>query len=246
MERLRGITVEDHSGLFRVRQSIRALGVRPLARFVPNVYDLPRRHDLPVRQLHASSDVMYQIANGKDIGRYKPGWFQNTVLEAIRILRGYVKIWECGHEINCSAAGEDPSFKTSFAIDRCREAGELSAVTLRWENSQSFFQFIDQNTMRPDFLFVSIEPSSDVVLPEWQPFFEELGNRFPGSRLGIGEFGFSSKASLQAKTSLVHKFYRLPVTHDRYVGGGFYRHFVRDCVKRSDGGILDAIREAWI
>jgi hypothetical protein len=59
--------------------------------------------------------------------------------------------------------------------------------------------------------------------------FDRLHGLFPHSRLGFGEAGTTTRSVTQAqRAALLHRYDRVDVRGDRFVGGGFWWSFSED------------------
>jgi hypothetical protein len=81
----------------------------------------------------------------------------------------------------------------------------------------------------------------------WQSVFDRLHAMFPNARLGFGESGISTdRGSPATKAALLTRYYSLPITGDRYVGGYFWWYYAEDAVPYAHNKVWNALRQSML
>lgn len=170
-------------------------------------------------------------------------------------LSPYVSIWEVGNEINGTEwIQQEPELivnKISAAADFIKSKDEEIALTLYCTDSPDRDMINWSKKYIPtelassvDYCLVSYyEDDNGGYLPDWGSIFEELGEIFPTSYLGIGECGNIAKdATQKSKIEMAEKYYQMPKCHERFVGGYFWWNWVVDCIPHEGNAVYEAIK----
>lgn len=248
MELIRGVKIEDARGAFLTTQILGNMGQKAMVRYTPSRWTPVRVYDLAVRKLYGKANVLFQLSDTEDLSNFSIVQWRERISVAHNSLRGYVKIWDCGNGINRAKSKENTWSKVNYAIDQCKLLGEKSAITLWLADEDQLIEWAQNFPLHPTYVFLSIHPNYTPTKQfDWDSIFNRLGEVYKNSFLGIGEFSTdpNGKVSATEKENICKYFYQLPVSHPRFVGGGFYGYFVRDCVRRADKSVLNAIKESW-
>jgi hypothetical protein len=254
-----GVTVDDVSGLSRTVSSLARLAKRPTTRIVFDEW-VPAAQYLPAaKQIHKVSDVMGEILDSSAMVQYSVANYGKRVREYMNTLGNHVDIWEIANEINGEWLGQtsDVVAKMTLAYNIVTQRGGKTALTLYYNKGcwsdpkHEMFTWAQKNippAMKQglDYVWVSYyEDDCNGLQPNWPAVFNRLGALFPHSQIGFGECGtlFAKK-----KAAIIDRYYRMPISHPRYVGGFFWWYFRQDMVPhtRAPWRVLNsAISEGW-
>lgn len=197
-----------------------------------------------VEEISRVGPVMGEPVDSYAMKQYGLEPFRARIREYLDILGDEVDVWEIGNEINGEWLGsrEEVAAKLSLAFDEVEGRGKTSALTLYYnatcfsQAENEMFRWVDAHLPKRvrdglDYVWVSYyEDDCQGPRPDWNSVFQELGRRFPNSKLGFGEVGTKHP---EKKQELIQRYYRMPIAHPRFVGGYFWWYYRQDMVPKS-------------
>jgi len=212
-----------------------------------------------VQPLAAVADLMGEILDSAYVRRFTVARFQQRVNDYLNTWGRLVKIWEICNECNGEWLGRtnDVVAKMTYAYDAAKTRGFTTALTLYynqdcWSNpANEMFRWTSSNVpsrMRAglDYVFISYyEDDCNGLQPDWQQVFDRLGAMFPSARIGFGEIGTHGTETEREKAACIQRYYRLQISHPRYVGGYFYWWFSEDMVPFTRY-LWGALNSSWL
>ena len=212
------------------------------------------------RQIKSVAYVFGQPVDSFYMRCFTPPEHLSRFKDYVTTMGSSVDIWEVGNEINgewlfgktkrCSpnasakaTSQADVITKMVEAYDYLKSQNKVTALTLYYNTpcrrpaANEMITWSEVNIparMKAglDYLFVSYyEVDCHGYKPDWQQVFSQLAAIFPNSKLGISEFGWSSKKdSTPAIKDLLQRYYAIHPNVPNWVGGGFYWEFAIDMV----------------
>lgn len=243
-ERVVGVTIDDVEPIDDIVDSLASLSVKPTARVVFDENVPAAYYQEPVAKLHAVSFVMGELLDSFYVKDYSQAAYEARASEYLAGLGNQVDVWEVGNEINGEWLGPtaDVVAKMSAAYGLVRAQGAKTALTLYynhdcWEQADhEMFKWAADNIPADmkqglDRVLVSYyEDDCNGYQPDWPSVFQQLGDMFPSSQLGIGECGTTDATK---KQEYVQRYYGMAIDHPRWIGGHFWWYFVQDMVPKS-------------
>ncbi|HEX9548476.1 MAG TPA: hypothetical protein VF942_14140 [Acidimicrobiales bacterium] len=243
-----GVTLDDVSNTASIVSSLDAFPSRPMARVVFDENQHPADYTDAVQRLHPHAYLMGELLDSQYVSRYSVDAYARRAAEFVGSLGSQVDLWEVGNEVNGEWLG--PTSRTVAKIvaayDRVSSSGQRTALTLYynpdcWSNpANEMFRWASTNLPARiksglDYVFISYYPEDcNNYWPSqatWQSVFDQLHQMFPAARLGFGESGNSNDQDpVSQKITLLHRYYRLTINGDGYVGGYFWWYYVEDAL----------------
>jgi PKD repeat protein len=202
-----------------------------------------------VKSLSNVSDIMGLLVDSYDMKTIDLEDIKNRAEDFISTLNPYVKIWEIGNEVNGDWLGDGVIEKIEAVYDYARNSGKSTALTLFYnaEDSSQMVEWVDENLpvghrMRGglDYVFVSYYEQSNnnhkLTQEEVNLIFNQLAVRFPNSKLGFGECGWTGtqKVSDANRIAFYKRFYALRCPEvPFFVGGYFFWNFRQKMVPKT-------------
>lgn len=261
MEKIWGITVDDPQPLDSVITALN-LPKRPTVRLVMDEGRDAHEYANICTRLSVRADLMGLFADSSIMDQYDMEDWKTRVMDYHRYLNSLMTYWEIGNEVNGEWCGnpDDVFRKVEWARDYFRaqiptiypNTKKIPLVVTYYLNKwcappkaiNLMANWMKAFPLDPDIALISYyeEDCGYVVKPEeWQGIFEEFASLLPETTLvGIGEFG--NRRTRRAE--VIREFYRLPVTHPRYIGGGFYWYYREDCVSLRKP-LYKVFQEVW-
>lgn len=169
MDLIRGVTIDDVSGLTATMNVIRKFPGRIAVRVVLDPQMSMSYYDWRIRQLYGVADVMIQFGDSSAMtssryGRF-PSW-KRHVDEALNRFLGYAKYWEIANEPNQpeSFIGRGNYEKCLYALDACRAQRQITVATYLMGSKDDaapgcyFLDWIGQNPLHTDLVLASCYP----------------------------------------------------------------------------------------
>lgn len=188
----------------------------------------------PCRLLHeAGIGVMIEPIDSFFMKSYKtPKIYTKRILKAIEAVDPYISIVEVGNEVNGDWVGGNAIGRVNAAIDAVKnlDGHYLTAITpiISRDDQRAWVDFFESHRVETtDLALFSYYPrdGSSKIL-DWNLQFEALGEIFPKSQLGFGEFGMEAEGKppplLSEEMALIKEFYTKKISHPRCIGGGGY------------------------
>jgi len=244
--RIWGVTLDDVTHARALASSLRRLPERPTARVVFDPGMRPRSYAAALRRIHPVADVLGQPVDSSETASYSVAAYRSRFAAYVAAFPRAVDVWEIGNEVNGEWTGRpaDVVAKTLAGYRAARGAGKPTALTLYFnpgcadDAAHRMFRWARTRlppTLRngPTYVLISYYPSDCHDLwptaGRWQHLFDRLHALFPHSRLGFGEAGTTRRSATQGqRAALLHRYDRVHVRGDRFVGGGFWWSFAED------------------
>jgi hypothetical protein len=241
-----GVTLDDVTHSRALARSLRALPERATARVVFDQGRKPSTYAGALRRIHPVAAVMGQPVDSSETTSYSVAQYRSRFAAYVAAFPHAVDIWEIGNEVNGEWTGRpaDVVAKTLAGYRLAAAAGKPTALTLYYnpgcadDAAHRMFTWARTRlpaTLRnkPGYVLISYYPSDcNDYWPSparWQQVFDRLHGLFPHSRLGFGEAGTTKRSVTQARrAALLHRYDRVDVRGDRFVGGGFWWSFSED------------------
>jgi hypothetical protein len=202
-----------------------------------------------VKSLSEVSDIMGLLIDSSDMKFISISDVKNRSDNFMNVLNPYVKIWEIGNEVNGNWLGDNVIDKIEVMYDCAKASNKETALTLYYdiETASQMIAWVDENIpedhrMRSglDYVFVSYYEQDnnghELTREEIDLMFDQLATRFPYSKLGFGECGWSDvkKISDADRIAFYNRFYalRCPMV-PAFVGGYFFWNFRQKMVPRT-------------
>ncbi|MGI6765729.1 MAG: hypothetical protein ACOX4R_00780 [Lentihominibacter sp.] len=258
-EQLFGLTIDDvwydDVELDDVTEGMENLDCRPTVRIVMSGEIEPADYVEMFRAVEKHADIMACPVDSFIMKNYEDDEsYLKRFEDSYEHLSSYVSIWEVGNEINGTEwIQQEPELivdKICSAADFIKSKDGKIALTLYCTNSPQrdmidwSREYIPEELAKSaDYCLVSYyEDDNDGYSPDWENIFEELGEIFPKSYLGIGECGNTAEDATQnSKIAMVKKYYQMPKYHERFVGGYFWWNWVVDCIPHEGNKVYEAI-----
>lgn len=233
-----------------------------------NYYDLPVRQIYAVADIMirlGDSTAM----KSKEYFRFAD-WKAHVDLYLKKFV-GFAKYWEVANEPNQpeSFIGKGAYDKFRYAQDACKAAGQTTVATyLLGERDDVspgcyYADYINAHPLAVDLALASFYPFQITDdLPKSMPAFRDPFTRMmtrvsddlleiqklvpSASGIGFGEFGGELEedgrfAPKEIRAEICRQVYCLTIPGSKYIRGGFYWDYVRDCVRSKTTEIQDAI-----
>ncbi len=244
--RVWGVTLDDVTHSRALARSLRALPERAIARVVFDPGEKPASYAGALRRLHPVADVMGQPVDSSETASYSVAAYRSRFAAYVAAFPHLVDVWEIGNEVNGEWTGRPAEVvaKARAGYRVAAAAGKPTALTLYYNPScaedaaHRMFTWARTRlpaTLRtkPTYVLISYYPSDcHGFWPSpagWQRVFDRLHALFPHSRLGFGEAGTTKRSVSQAKrAALLHRYDRVEVRGDLFIGGGFWWSFAED------------------
>ncbi len=244
--RLWGVTLDDVTHARALATSLHRLPERTMARVVFDPGLPPSSYAGALRQLHPVADVMGQPVDSSETTSYSVARYRSRFAAYVAAFPHAVDVWEVGNEVNGEWTGRpgDVVAKTMAGFRVATAAGKPTALTLYYnpgcaeDAAHRMFTWARHRLPRtlrtkPTYVLISYYPSDChgywPTAAGWQRVFDRLHRLFPHSRLGFGEAGTTRRSVTQARrAALLHRYDRVRVRGDRFVGGGFWWSFAED------------------
>ena len=248
--RIWGVTLDDVTHSAALARSLGGLPTRTTARVVFDPGLKPRSYAGAVRRIHRVADVMGQPVDSSETASYSLAAYRARFAAYVAAFPRRVDVWEIGNEVNGEWTGTPTAVvaKTLAAYRVAAAAGKPTALTLYYnpgcaeDPAHRMFTWVHRQlpaplTNRPTYVLISYYPSDcGDYWPSparWQQVFDRLHRLFPHSRLGFGEAGTTKRHVTQAqRAALLHRYDRVQVRGDDFVGGGFWWSFAEDGASR--------------
>lgn len=245
-QRIYGVTITNPwRKLPQTVQALAGLAHKPTARVVFDEGVSAVEYQPVVAEIRKAAFVMGELLDSQYVKTYSVEAYRQRANEYLNTLGMYVDIWEIGNEINGEWLGDTPSVvaKMRAAYDLVKGRNGRTALTLYFNQgclsnkNNEMFAWTQANVpdyMKQglDYVMVSYyEDDCNGLQPDWQAVFDKLGRMFPSSLLAIGESGTAKSAR---KEDYVNRYYRMTVSHPRFVHGGFWWYF--DASRKGGGG----------
>jgi hypothetical protein len=257
--RLWGVTLDDVSDTAPIVASLEALPTKPIARVVFDQGTGPADYASAIAALHPHSYLMGQLVDSSDAKAYTVAGYRQRAVNFVSKFGNQIDLWEVGNEVNGEWLGTTSQTvaKITAAYQVVTAAGGRTALTLYYnpncwsKASNEMFTWAKANVpadMKAGLGYVLISyypedcnnywPSHAV----WQSVFDQLHQIFPHARLGFGESGNSNdRDSVAQKVALLHRYYRLQIQGDNYVGGYFWWYYVEDALPYQGNPVWQAL-----
>ena len=251
-QKIYGVTIDT---IKQLDKTIEALITLPKRTVVRVIFDkVPASdYDKAIDRLVPYTDIMGELFNSKYIKYYSMNEYKNRVNEYLDDFGDKVAIWEIGNEVNGEWAynhdSETPNIvaeKTIYAYTEAKRRGYKTALTLNYndydkdngcyniptEKMRDWAREMLPESVRNgiDYLLVSYREEDcnghKPTVTELNGVFDDLGALFPNAKLGFGEIG----ATRGDKSGYLSRYCTLPISHERFIGGYFWRYFVQDMV----------------
>jgi hypothetical protein len=246
--RLWGVTLDDVSDPAPIVASLEALPTKPIARVVFDRGEGPAYYAGAIAALHPHSYLMVELVDSSDAKAYTVAGYRQRAVNFVSKFGNQINLWEVGNEVNGEWLGTTAATvaKITAAYQVITAAGGRTALTLYynpdcWSNaSHEMFTWAKANVPAAmkaglNYVLISYYPEDcNNYWPSqttWQSVFNRLHQMFPHAKLGFGESGNSNdRDSVAQKVALLHRYYRLQIQGDNYVGGYFWWYYVEDAV----------------
>jgi Abnormal spindle-like microcephaly-assoc'd, ASPM-SPD-2-Hydin/Protein of unknown function (DUF1573)/Immunoglobulin domain len=269
-----GVTTDDPT--LNTAQQVDALKSLPRRVMIRTVFDPPQNGSpvaadylSSVTAISAVADVMGQPIDSSEMSSMSLSTVQARITEYLNTLSNVVSVWEIGNEVNGNWLGTNVMAKVETMYDAVKAVGKPTALTLYYENPPTpgfdMIPWVDANIpvghrMRPglDYVLVSYYEDQNgghqLTQTEIDGIFSALASRFPGAKLGFGEFGWGgtippSPGGDATRAALIQRFfnYRVPSVPS-YIGGGFYWHFRQTMVPKTqpDWSVLNTLMKNFM
>ncbi|ADV46072.1 immunoglobulin-like domain-containing protein [Nitratifractor salsuginis] len=247
-----GVTLDSIQTMDKTIEALETLPKRVVSRVVFD--EVPASdYEEAIQRLTPYTDIMGELCDSEYLKDYSVDEYKSRVDEYLDAFGDQVAIWEIGNEVNGgwtydhdTQTRDDVAQKTIYAYNQAKSRGYKTALTLYYndysendgcyddpsEKMREWAQEMLPQYLREgiDYLFVSYyEENCDGHKPtieEWNQVFDDLGTLFPNAKLGFGEVG----ATQGDKAGYLTRYYMLPITHERFVGGFFWWYFLKDMV----------------
>ena len=211
----------------------------------------PRSYAAALRRIHPVADVMGQPVDSSETTSYSVAAYRARYASYVAAFPKAVDVWEIGNEVNGEWTGRPARVvaKTLAAYRVVTAAHRLTALTLYYnpgcadDAAHRMLTWAREQlppALRngPTYVLISYYPGDcNDFWPTpagWQRVFDRLHALFPHSRLGFGEAGTTRSSATQAQRArLLHRYDRVRIRGDAYVGGGFWWTFAEDGVPRT-------------
>lgn len=244
---LYGVTVDDIASLSSVVAALHALPKKPTARIVFDEGQAPSYYATAVPQIHAVSNVMGEILDSAYMTRLSVAQYTQRTSNYLAAFSTGVDLWEVGNEINGNWLGttSDVVAKMTGAYDLVKAVGGRTELTLYGCSdagaSYDLFNWVTANVPARmlsglDYVLVSYyEGDCGNPRSDWQSVFDRLHQLFPNAGIGFGEVGATDANGNDITDPSIagpylNKYYGMPITTPRYVGGYFWWYFAEDMV----------------
>lgn len=243
-----GVTVDDtwdgEVSTKEIVKALKAMPVRPTVRIVMSKEKSPKDYVPLFKKIAPVADIMAQPVDSYDMKAYpNVSSYRQRFQESLDCLSDYTTIWEVGNEVNGTDwIKQRPKLimnKVEAAYEVVKEANQQTAVTFYYENpkGRDMMAWIDHHVPQKlrqglDFSFISYyEDDNKGYQPDWKSVFQVFQDKFPQSKVGMGECGNTAdSATTASKIAMMRHYYRQPAYTEHYVGGYFWWNWVQDCV----------------
>lgn len=242
---LYGITFDDVDRTREIVAATRHLSRMPTSRIVFDEDRTAAQYAPKVRAIRATSYVMGELVDSSAMTTLTIAEHRQRTTRYLRALGTDVDIWEIGNEVNGEWIGPTPSVvaKVANAYDQVTAAGRPTALTLYYNPdcwSRRAHQMLPwtrahiPSRMKGglDYVFVSYYEHDcnghRPTLAEWNRVFDRLHALFPNSKLGFGEVGAAPRSPIAVRRATMRRYYGMPVTTPRFVGGNFWWYGTQD------------------
>jgi hypothetical protein len=236
-----GVTTDSVSNLSGIVQSLQNLSHKPTTRIVFDEYIPATQYVEAVSKISPVSYIMGEILDSFYVRQYTVTDYLARATEYISTFGNKVDLWEIGNEVNGEWLGDTSSVvaKISGAYQVAKQNGVRTVLTLYYNQDcwskadHEMFTWTRNNISSElkqglDYVLVSYyEDDCNQLQPDWQAVFQELGEIFPNSKIGMGEVGTTNS---QLKASYIQRYYTMKIDHPRYIGGYFWWYFRQDMV----------------
>jgi len=248
--RMWGVTLDDVTRSRALATSLRGLPTRPVARVVFDPGMGPSSYAVALHRIHPVADVLGQPVDSSETASYSRAAYRARFAAYVAAFPDAVDVWEIGNEVNGEWTGRPHAVvaKTIAAYRVATAAQKPTALTLYYNpgcaEDRAHRMFAWAGTQlpktlrnRPTYVLISYYPSDcGGYWPSparWQHVFDRLHHLFPHSALGFGEAGTTGRDVTQARrAALLHRYDRVRVRGDDFVGGGFWWSFAEDGASR--------------
>lgn len=239
--RIYGVTFDDVYKPAPVVESMLALPAKPWIRVVFDEGTVPADY---VKSLDAFSaagiPVLGELLDSSFVKDCDLACYQKRATDFATVLGNRVAVYEIGNEVNGEWLGPQMGEKIGAAYDVIHAKGYPTALTTYWcpdtEKVGTMQGWLDKNIPARvktgvDYVLVSVYEGDcgeqPIPLATWEAAFAALGKQFPQASLGFGEVGIGAKDHQQLGTDAekavyLQRYYTYPITHPRYILGGFW------------------------
>ncbi len=258
-ETISGVTIDSVAGIKYTAEALAYHSVKPTTRIVFDEFVPATDYVNAVNKIGPYSFIMGEILDSFYMKQYTQATFSKRVDEYLNTLGPKVNIWEIGNEINGEWLGttSETVAKMYSAYSKVKARNYKTALTLYynpncWERkANEMFTWSSANIptemkQNLDYVFISYyEDDCNGYRPsqtQWEDVFNKLGQMFPNSKIGFGEIGTTKLAK---KADMVNRYYRMNISHPRFVGGYFWWYYKQDAVPRTKA-LWKTLDEAFI
>lgn len=259
-ETISGVTIDSVSGIRATAEALAYHKVKPTTRIVFDEFVPATEYTNAVDKIAPYSFIMGEILDSFYMKQYTRATFSARVTEYLNTLGPKVNIWEIGNEINGEWLGttSETVAKMYSAYSKVKARKYKAALTLYynpncWERkSNEMFTWSAANIptvmkQNLDYVFISYyEDDCNGYRPtqaQWEQVFAKLGQMFPNSKIGFGEIG-TTKAT--KKANMINRYYRMNISHPRYVGGYFWWYYKQDAAPRTTKLLWKVLDDAFV
>lgn len=244
--RMWGVTLDDVTHSQPLARSLRRLPARAIARVVFDPGMKPASYATALRRIHPVAEVLGQPVDSSETASYTVAAYRSRFAAYVTAFPHAVDVWEIGNEVNGEWTGRpsDVVAKTLAGYRIASAARKPTALTLYYNpgcaDDAAHRMFTWARTQlpptlrgKPTYVLISYYPSDcHGYWPSpgrWQQVFDRLHTLFPHSLVGFGEAGTTRRSVTQAqRAALLHRYDRVRIRGDRFVGGGFWWSFAED------------------
>lgn len=246
-ETISGVTID---GISKINATVEALAyhsVKPTTRIVFDEFVAATTYSGAVNKIAPYSFIMGEILDSYYMKEYTQATFSSRVDEYLNTLGPKVDIWEVGNEINGEWLGDKAQTvaKMYAAYSKVKARKYKAALTLYYnpncwaKKANEMFTWSAANIptdmkQNLDYVFISYYEDDcngyRPTLAQWEQVFSQLGQMFPNSKIGFGEIGTTDPAK---KANMVKRYYRMNISHPRFVGGYFWWYYRQDATPRT-------------
>ncbi|MFS4459638.1 hypothetical protein [Bdellovibrio sp. HCB2-146] len=259
-ETISGVTIDSIAGVKATVDALAYHSVKPTARIVFDEFVPASQYTTFLTKISPYSFIMGELLDSYYMSQYSNAQFATRVDEYLNTLGTKVNIWEIGNEINGEWLGPtaDTVTKMYTAYSKVKARNGKAALTLYYnpncwaKKENEMFTWAAANVptemkQNLDYVWISYyEDDCEGYRPtqaQWQQVFDKLGQMFPNSKIGFGEIGTTRVAK---KADMVNRYYRMKITHPRFVGGYFWWYYKQDAVPRTTKPLWKVLDDAFI
>lgn len=234
MSKVFGLTIDQLTDVAQTTLALKALPQKPTIRLVVDPDTDIQDYVVACRSFSTAAFIIPQICDSYNLAKTSLTNYVDKTEILLEKLGPFSIAFEIGNEINGNWCGTDVWEKVLAAQKLTEDQGFPSVLTLYYDENLWDWVWLDINVQREvfDLVLLSYYPDdTGLSNVDWEEQFAKLSLRFPTSDVGFGEFG--SEQHPEHRALLINQIYKLKLKNPKYVCGGFYWDFYRDCVPKN-------------